>query len=768
MRVVSPLRQRFPFVGLLAAAMLGILLASSLGATPLLVSAIAAIGLLFLSFQRVRAGGGWIWLLVLLVFALLQIWSWNDAPARRLAQWLESHPEDLLVGGVVTGEPRASASGSLSFPMRVEKITPDGAPILAPVTVQVRWEGRKGDRTVRYGDRVLFRGQAGSQPPPPNPGGMDYRTWLQRHGMYTQFRIDPAEPGSIVSEGNGNPLMAAAIAARHRMESILETDLGGAPDVLGAIKGITLGVTDSAPEGFTEDFRFTGTMHLFSVSGLHVGMLAVILWFVLKAFRIPRVWAVVAIIPLLFFYVAVTGMKAGSIRSASMASILLFGMVLFRRTPMINTLAASALLQLAIDTNTLFSAGWQFSYSVVLAILLLAAPLESRLVRFCRPDAFLPPRLFTPAERLRFAAWKHIAGLAAVSAAAWAGSLVPTAAYFHLISISALGANLLAVPLAFVVLSLGALALLGGTFSLWVAGAFNNANWLLTKLLLLVVQTSAMIPGGHWFVGPPGKSHPVMTVLDLGGGSCAVIRERGEFALVGAGRRKDANGTILPFLESSGANSLQSVLITISDAAHLGGVPMIARELSVSRIGIPPSQGRSPVAKAVLRDIREVPHRLSAGEEWSLTKGVGATILSPSAEESPDRLVVRIQLGDLRILLLPRLTPESARQLVRKVPVGQLRANVLLLPLGGSDIRSTLEVIRAIAPAAVISGVDGFNRNRVPSGEWEQLLAGEGVRLLRQDVTGAVTIDADPDDPKIIPYLHPSDAVSLRANQLPR
>ena len=762
-RDVSPLRQRFPFGGLLLAAITGILLGELLGSTWWLAGALFALaGILLIT---VRHGGPCLALTVA-TFALIHLWDWNEAPARTLGEWFDRHQGKYEVRGIVSQIPRTGSSGSVTFGMKVEGIGfPDernGEVTTMPATVQVSWYGD----AVTYGDRVRFRAANSRPASPRNPGAMDYRRWLDRHGIYTQFRLDPSEPGTVESHGHGNPILAWADSARRRVEKILAIDLAGAPEELGAIRGICIGVTDHTPEGFTDDFRFTGTMHLFSVSGLHVGMLAVLIWFVLKVVRIPRVWAVALTIPALFFYVAVTGLKSGSIRSASMASILMIGLQLFRRAPLINTLFASAFLQLAVDTNALFSAGWEFSYAVVFAILVLAGPMQSRLQAFHVRDPFLPPRLVTRRERFGFGAWKECSALLSVSAAAWIGSFLPTIAYFHLISFSAIGANLLAVPLAFGVLALGVLALLGGTFSPWVAGAFNNANWIVTKCLLLVVQTSALIPAGHWFVGPPGKPYPVMTILDLRGASCAVIRSAGEFALVDSGRRGDAQSTIIPFLEASGANSIRNTLITRSDAAHLGGLPEIAREIHVKRIAGPPDPGRSIVARRFYGNHANLNH-LKAGEEYSLAPGVTASIVACVPDKDPDSVIVRVKMGRLKVLFLPKLDAGIVGS-IALIPEQGLKADVLILPIAGSDMATMLGVIRRVSPRSVISTVDALKRSGTPSPEWTGMLRGEGISFLRQDETGAVVIEADPDDGggRVIPFLksdssktnpHPTD-----------
>jgi competence protein ComEC len=749
-REISPLRQRFPLGGVLIAAIVGILLASSLGATWVLLFSLLTLSLLLLPLWK---QGGMVLAFTVAVFSLLQLWAWNEAPARKLALWLEAHPQEFSVEGVVIAEPKSSLSGSLSFPLQVERIATldeEFSSIKPSLPVQVRWPMMSKTQAPSYGDRVSFQAIPTSPPPPRNPGEFDYHNWLERHGIYSEFRIDPSEPGKIISSGHGNPLMGWAIMARHRMEAILSTDLEGAARELSVIKGITLGVTEDAPEGFIDEFRFTGTMHLFAVSGLHVGMLAVMIWFLLMAFRLPRSWAVGIIIPLLFFYVAVTGLKSGSIRSAIMVSLLLCGSVLYRRAPLLNTLAAAALLQLALDTNALFSAGWQFSYSVVFAIIALTPPLERRLCHLYEPDPFIPPRLLTPAERFGFAAWKYFCGLLAVSTAAWVGSLIPTIAYFHLISFSAIGANLLAVPLAFVVLALGALSLLAGSFSLWVAGAFNNANWLVAKLLLLVIQGSSLLPGGHWFIGPPAKPYPVITIFDLGGAPCSVVQSGRSFALLNAGRKRDTHRTILPFLETRGANSIQEILITKPDAAHLGGVPEIARELRIAHLDYSSENPRSPVAKRVLSAFGESKASCAEGSPKQLLPGVTAEVLNLGEGE----MGVRLYCPAASILYLPRLTPESAKQLLsRSWP----ECRILIMPLGGVELVSTLQLLRKIAPKVIISPVDHLSRDGIPSPEWDRLLELEGMEFLRQDRTGAVILEADPKGVKVLPFVPGKD-----------
>jgi len=749
-RSVSPAGQRLPFAGLLLAATGGILSSDLLVSSPFVSLGIFLCCAAFFLFLR---GTGATLAVVFATFALVHSWSWHEAPSRLLDDLLTSHPGYLEVRGVIAGSPSKSSAGSVRFPLRVGGIDdPEVGTVTAPVMVMVNWEGPE----VSYGDEVKFTARAARPDSPRNPGGMDYRSWLERRGMHTIFRVDPAVPGEVLAHDRGNPVIAFSMRAREAARRMLSIDLEGSPDVIGTIQGICLGITDGAPEGFTEEFRFTGTMHLFAVSGLHIGMVAVILWFLLMMLRVPRGVAVALSVSVLFFYVTVTGCKDGSLRAATMVSLLMLGLVIFRRSPPVNTLAAAAFLQLAVDTNTLFSTGWQFSYAVVFAILLLEKPLRLRIAALCAPDPFLPHRLLTRAERFRCGGWREFSGLAAVSFAAWVGALVPTAAYFHLLSVSALGANLLAVPAAFAVLSLGMLALIGGVFSAWVAGAFNNANWLVAKALILIVRSSALIPGGHWFLGVQPDS-PRMSIPDLGGASCALIQDGWAASMVDAGRRGDAVRTILPMLESLGVNRISDLVISRSDARHLGGVPILAAEIGLGKTFLPPDPGRSPAARYLFASLHGAGHPRS-GSDIVLSRHGSVRVLSAAG----DRQVLRVIVGNLSILWLPDGDPLLLAKL-SELPEGELHSDILYLPLGGVSLDEGSRLIRTIAPSVLISPSGGLGRNNSISSEWAPMLRGMGITLFRQDLTGAVILTADPKNPTVRSWLPAGPERTIRA-----
>ena len=240
-------------------------------------------------------------------------------------------------------------------------------------------------------------------------------------------------------------------------------------------------------------------------------------------------------------------------------------------------LAAAALLLLGEDTNQLFSAGFQMSFSIVAAIFLLSPPLQEFFSARLRPDPFLPRRLYTRRQQITSDAGHELASTLGVSCAAWLGSLPLTIAVFHLLPLLAIPANMLSVPLAFAILAVSMLALVTGAVSLWLAAVFNNASWGLATLLIGVVEGTAALPGSY-LPFPPGWMQPAaqITVFDLGNGGAQLVRTREQAWLLDTGSESDFRRIIEPSLRTAGITRLDALVVTHGDADHLGGVEVDA------------------------------------------------------------------------------------------------------------------------------------------------------------------------------------------------
>ena len=480
---------RQPFVGLAGMAGLGIILAdfSPLPSSVLLAISIvvAVCCVILLRWPMVIAT----YAIVGLGFFLLHDLQTSNTDGQQLAAQLGDRPRVLTATGIVVSEPKIAPNGFATFLLRLESIELEGGNERTGATWLVRWRG-----TPEYADELRLFGIAEVIAPPRNPGEFDMRAYLARRDVRRTLFVRYTEDGTLIRHGGGNPILRAAQKSRGRMQKAICRGLDDSPDVQNFLSGIVLGVRHQTPEDIEEPFQQTGTLHLFAVAGLHVGIVATLLWMLAMVARLSRKWATALIIPTLFFYAAVTGLHVSSVRAAVMSSILLGGFFFERKAFLLNSLAAAAFFLLCWNTNELFSAGFQLSFAVVGAIILFADPLFGFLRRWGAPDPFLPRSLLRGPRRLMHLGFEWLLRATSVSLAAWIGSLPFILWYFHIVTPISLFANLVVVPIAFFVLAVALLSLISTPLLSWIAIVFNNANWFLARLVLSIVQLFAQIP----------------------------------------------------------------------------------------------------------------------------------------------------------------------------------------------------------------------------------------------------------------------------------
>ncbi len=747
---------RQPFIGLALAAIVGIFAADTFAYLPAGLAGLVLFGALALLRRSSLAT----YLFAAASFFSIHVLHTSDSPGLRLARELGDRPQAITVHGIVGSEPKVSARGSASFLLRAVSIERDGLMSRCSATLSARWPG-----AVSYGDEIRVFGVVAPIAGPRNPGEFDMRRYLARHDVRTAFVSRYAENGRVLGHGGGNPILRAAHLSRARMDAALGRGLEDSLDQHSLISGIVLGLRDQTPDEIEEQFQQTGTIHLFATAGLHVGIVAYLLWTMAAVLRLPRKVAICLIVPGLFFYAATTGWNTASVRAATMAAVVLGGAFLDRRVQPANSLAAAAVFLLCVDTQQLFSMGFQLSFAVVGTIILIANPVFNFLVGWFQPDPFLPKSLYSHARQIGLTSWRMVARGASVSLAAWLGSLLLILPYFYLITPVSLFANLAVVPVAFFVLAFGLLALLTATIAPWLSLVFNNANWFLATIILRVVAFFAHAPAGHIYLELPHRptgAHVAITALDLGAGAAIHLRNGNTDFLIDCGANRDFARVVRGYLRSRGVNRLDGLVLTHGDAAHIGAASAIVHAFWPRQILDNAAPDRSSSHRAIISELarEKIPRQLLfAPNEWKIGRDVVAHVLFPpsgfQAEKADDQaLVIQLLIAQRWRVLLTSDTGLAAENFLREQAV-DLHSHILIKGQHASGDSGSAEFLDAVQPQLIIASSTPFPESESLKNDWAREVAARGIKLVRQDETGAVTVRFYGDRWEAVSFLRP-------------
>ena len=680
---------------------------------------------------------------VAFLFAAMQVVQTRESSAARLAEKLGGAPQVALVEGIVRSEPSIGATGKARFLVEATHLEIDGEKIHLPCDIQAIVPS--GNPALE--DTVRVVGSLRPIAPPRNPGQFNAKRVMELRGITCELVATSPGDLEITSTATGFSLPRIATSCRKWMESTLREGISSDPLVCNLLAGIVLGVTSDIPDALQEEFRQTGTFHLFSVSGLHVGMIALILWQALRMAGVGRGIATCVIIPALFFYALLTGWKPSSVRAATMAAIFLIGMASGRQSIPLNSLCAAAFVILLQSTNELFNPGFQLSFTVVAAILLVARPLQDRIRRRLEPDAFIPVPLWTKWQKQQHGAAGHTAGLLAVSLAAWVGSVPLTVFYFHMVSLSALVANLLVVPLSFLIMATAVLALASGVAAAALAAVFNNANLVFTKILLLVIQAASSLPGSFIPIAGWQADPAAITVFDFGSGGSTAIQSDGRVWLIDCGSRWDFENVVTPWLRSTGHWSADRLVLTHGDSNHIGGVGTLIDANSLPQITDSPLQDRSPLRRK-LHSIAAASvfpiSKAQAGDSLEVSPSMSLQILHPppdlvAATADDKSLVAVVGSSKVRVLILSDAGPSTFEWLLENQR-SAIAADILVLGRHHSGALPEASFLRAVNPSLVVATAADFPSNEQMDEDWTAMLEGLGMHLFRQDRTGAAII----------------------------
>ncbi|HEY3373090.1 MAG TPA: ComEC/Rec2 family competence protein [Prolixibacteraceae bacterium] len=243
--------------------------------------------------------------------------------------------------------------------------------------VIVYFSKEKFDTTLKPGDQVILFAKPQEIKNMGNPFEFDYQSMMHNKGIDFSIYLSP---GTYRKTGlRINRFRYLAEQARDKLVTLLAaTKIEN--EECAVISALTLGYRAELDPETLNYFVNTGTIHVLSVSGLHVALIFLILSFLFSGMNKGKFGAILYPTLLLLFlwiYAFITGFSPPVQRSTVMFSFVIIGKVLRRPVTIYNSLLASALVLILLDPNVLFDIGFQLSYLSIFGIVLLQPPLES-------------------------------------------------------------------------------------------------------------------------------------------------------------------------------------------------------------------------------------------------------------------------------------------------------------------------------------------------------------------------------------------------------
>jgi competence protein ComEC len=636
------------------------------------------------------------------------------------------------------------------------------------------------------GERVEIMGVLALPKQAVAEGLFDYRTYLRRQNIYYQLTSESENDWQVLARPPAPPLADRfSIWARQALAM-------GQPiedESLRLEWALTLGWRTALTEEACDPLVRAATYHIFAVDGLRMAIIFGIFYSVLHVLGVPRAAVGIILLPVIWFYVALTGWPASAIRASVMLTIIIGGWALKRPIDPMNSLFAAALLILIFDPQQLFQAGFQLSFVVVLCLILTIPKLFDWVKRLTAPDPWLPRQLHKRLPPLFGIPARYTGDLAVTSFAAWVGSLPLVAYYFNIVTPVSTPANIVAVPLCVLVLVSNLISLLLAAWFPAAAILFNHAGWFgmecirhtsswfanwpaaycyvpapslftisLYYALLLAVLSGWLLKPTHraWRVSAAGLAVLIwsvgyydyvtetrLTIVSSGSGAIAYSDRFGasEDLVIDVGPTNSVQFVSKPFLRAQGVNKISGLLLTHGDVRHTGGTERLLEDFKIKTIYTSSARFRSSVYRRILERLQKVPglvKPVSCNDQIA-----GWTVLHPDHADRFTKaddacLVLATDFQGTRVLLLSELGRAGQAALVARHK--NLHADILVtgMPTSGEPVQD--ELLDAVRPQFLIITDSDLPVSERPSWKLRRRLSGRPFQTIYTSETGSITL----------------------------
>jgi competence protein ComEC len=656
---------------------------------------------------------------------------------------------------------------------------------------------------IEAGDGIRVFGKLSAPQPAHNPGEFDRAAYLRSHRIRAEIQSQ-TECISIVQPGSRWNLSRLLECVRKNAAALFQRYLD--PSQAELASAVFLGEREQIDSQRNEAFMATGTVHVLAISGLHVGILAWALLWIMRQVPIPRVFGLALVALITGLYALMVDVHPPVVRATILVLVACLSMCLRRPALSLNSLAAAALVVLAINPSDLFNVGAQLSFLSVAAIMWVSPhwPAVIGINDHLQKMSYKHMNVFMQ-SRWRF--FHSLLYLIFIGGVIWVITQPLIAARFHLFSPVALLLN----PLLWLPITWG---LLSGFVFLFVAAVVPplagvaafccNCNlWVLEG----AIDLAAAVPGSHFWVSGPGnwwlagfygglagwavfprirpsprRCFALMagwialglaisyarcdsnrlhcTFLSVGHGCAAVLElPSGQTLLYDAGQfgaPVRAARVISGFLWSRGITRIDAVIVSHPDIDHYNALPEVLQKCSVGAVYVSPVmfKNQSPALKELKSAFvaARVPVReIHAGDQIEGGADCRLEVLHPPPGGIPgydnaNSVVLMVEYRGCRIILPGDLESPGLDKLLTRQP---LHCDVLLAPHHGSRQSNSPGLAAWTRPVWVVLSGDG--RWTLP--EIDATYQAVGSHTLHTFLNGAIEVIIDEQGTKVETFL---------------
>lgn len=682
--------------------------------------------------------------------------------------------QDVWASGTVRGLPRPQGR-ALRFKFNIESLEYRSRAFA--FSGDVLLNGYKPFPDLKAGQRWRFKLRLKPASGSLNPGGFNYAQWLFSQGIRATGYVREPKNAILLEEPGPVPRMDRVRAEVRQFIASQGMTYGG------LLNALAVGVRTGISKQQWQLVRDTGTAHLIAISGLHIGMVAAIAYFLGQLFwrhsllvytlypaqKVARIAAILAAV----VYAALAGFSLPTLRALLML-LTYFSLQSLRRNPgTLFSLGFVLLVVLLFNPLAPLGSGFWLSFSAVGAIALAV-----RNQHFAAYEAGPGTVTLSYQDKAKrwFGQWWR------VQWAVFIGLFPFTLFFFQQVSMVSLLANFIAIPLiASLVVPLVLLALVcfflglsglsvmllsladtllawlwpwleslsGLFFSVWVSAA--PALWVMSISVAGTIMLFRAELGRARYLGSLGflplflVPAPVwergafrLHVLDVGQGLAVVVETQGHSLLYDAGIRFSTgfdvgSAIVVPFLRQQRIGPVNTLVASHDNLDHVGGMDSV--------INAHPDAKRYSSAGFYAGS-----EPCTAGLSWQWD-GVRFSFLHPepgnTGVDNNDSCVLKIESRYGSALLTGDIEREAERGLVQDAGDALRKIDVLLVPHHGSKTSSTKEFVQLIAPGLALISAGYLNRFGHPHPQVAERYAALDIRLLNTADSGWIKVEFD-------------------------